>query len=272
MLGKGYSRLNSKWLFLGCLFVFEAGSIICGVAYSSRMLIVGRAIAGIGGSGLINGVLILANSCIPPHKQPLIIGTLMSLGQLGIAAGPLIGGGFTQYVTWRWCFYLNLPIGGMIIAGLVFISVPDHLSKPPFRYAFTNAVEEFDLVGVSLFAPATVMFFLALQYGGNQYAWNSSQVIGLFCGAGITFILWLEWNRRAGDAAMAPFSILTQHIVWTGTICGTFLAGTIFVTAYYLPIYFQAVQARTPFQSGIDVLPSILAQMVFGIIGGGASK
>ncbi|KAF3766613.1 hypothetical protein M406DRAFT_60905 [Cryphonectria parasitica EP155] len=265
--GKVYARLNSKWFFLGCLVLFEVGSAICGAAQSSKMFIVGRAVAGMGGSGLLNGALIIANSCVPPHKQPVLLGILMSLGQLGIAAGPLLGGAFTQYVTWRWCFYMNLPLGAVVL-GLAFIRVPDHLSKPSFRDAFQNAVEEFDLLGVALFAPAAIMFFLALEYSGSQYSWGSPHMVGLFVGAGVTFLLWLGWNWRAGDKGMAPFSILTQRIVWTSTICATFLSGTIFVTGYYLPIYFQAILARTPFTSGVDVLANILAQMALGVIGG----
>lgn len=272
MTGRIYTRLNSKWFWLSCLILFEVGSVICGTAQSSNALIVGRAIAGMGGSGLLNGALIILNSCVPPQKQPALMGVLMGLGQLGIAAGPLVGGAFTEYVTWRWCFYVNLPIGGAVAAAIVFIHIPDHLEKPSFRNAFENAVTEFDLPGFALFAPAAIMFFLALQYGGNEFSWNSSTVIGLFIGAGVTCILWLIWNWHAGDTAMMPVSMIKKRVVWSSCICGTFLAGTIFVTAYYLPIYFQAVRAQTPFDSGVDVLANILAQMAFGVVGGVSSK
>ncbi|KAJ9148365.1 MFS general substrate transporter [Pleurostoma richardsiae] len=269
MTGKIYTRLSSKWFFLGCLVLFEVGSVICGAAHSSKMLIVGRAVAGMGGSGLLNGALIILNSCVPPAKQPALMGILMGIGQLGIAAGPLIGGAFTEYVTWRWCFYINLPIGGVVAAALIFIYVPDHLEKPSLHSVFDNAIMSFDLPGFVLFAPAAIMFFLALQYGGNQYTWHSSQVIGLFVGAGLTFILWLVWDWYAGETAMVPMSMMRKRVVWISCICGTFLAGTIFVTAYYLPLYFQAVLAHSPFKSGVDVLANIVAQMVFGVISGG---
>lgn len=135
-----------------------------------------------------------------------------------------------------------------------------------------NAVTTLDLVGFVLFAPAAIQFFLALQYGGNQFAWNSSQVIGLFCGAGATFIVWLLWDYYQGDNAMVPFSMMRNRVVWASCICGSFFGATIFVTAYYLPIYFQSVRARMPFTSGVDVLPGILTQMAFAIIAGVMSR
>jgi hypothetical protein len=131
-----------------------------------------------------------------------------------------------------------------------------------------NAVTTFDLPGFVLFAPAAIQFFLALQYGGNEFAWSSRQVIGLFCGSGATFIVWLLWDYHQGDNAMVPFSMMKNKIVWASCICGSFFGSTIFVMAYYLPIYFQSVRAQSPFNSGVDVLPGILTQMVFGVLTG----
>ncbi|OTA95222.1 hypothetical protein M434DRAFT_69748 [Hypoxylon sp. CO27-5] len=267
--GKVYSKLNSKWSFITYLVLFEVGSVICGAASSSIMLIIGRAIAGIGGSGLLNGALIILNSCVAPHRQPALVGIFMGIGQLGIAFGPLIGGAFTEYVTWRWCFYINLPIGAVVALVVSFIRVPDHIVKPSIREVFNRAIIDFDLPGFALFAPAAIQFFLALQYGGNQYAWDSSEVIGLFCGAGATFAVWLIWNYYQGDNAMVPYTMMKRRIVWASCVAGLFLGGTVFVTAYYLPIYFQAVLAYSPFQSGVNVLPNLLSLMVFGIITGG---
>ncbi|KAI2463364.1 MFS general substrate transporter [Annulohypoxylon bovei var. microspora] len=258
-----------QWSFITYLILFEVGSVVCGTAKSSVMLIGGRAIAGAGGSGLINGALIILNSCVPPRRQPAVVGILMGLGQLGIAFGPLIGGAFTQYVTWRWCFYINLPIGGVVILAIVFIRIPDHIKKPNAQQVLKHAIMDFDLPGFFLFAPAAIMFFLALQYGGHQYRWDSSQIIGLFCGAGVTFIVWLIWDIYQGDNAMVPRSMIGRRVVWASCLTGFFLSGTVYITAYYLPIYFQAVLAKSPFISGVSVLPNILSQMIFGIISGG---
>lgn len=131
---------------------------------------------------------------------------------------------------------------------------------------------EFDLIGFALFAPSSVQCFLALQFGGNQYAWNSATVIGLFCGAGATFLLWLAWDHRQGDKAMIPLSLLKMRTVWSSCATGLFFAGTIFITGYYLPIFFQYIFGASPLKSGVDVLPNILTQMLMTMITGKLGK
>ncbi|KAI9879279.1 MAG: hypothetical protein M1830_009009 [Pleopsidium flavum] len=269
LTGKIYSRLSSKWSFLAFFFVFEVGSLVCGAATSSPMLIVGRAVAGLGGSGLMNGGLTILNSCVPPHRQPALLGIMMAIGYLGIAVGPLIGGALTEYVSWRWCFYINLPVGGSVALFLLLLPIPDQVAKPGWRTVLRKPLSEFDLIGFALFAPASVQVFLALQYGGNQYAWNSAMVIGLFCGAGATFLLFLVWDYRQGDAAMIPLSMVRKRAVWSSCLTALFLAGSIFITGYYLPIYFQAVLGASPLMSGVYVLPNILTQTLITVVVGG---
>ena len=110
--GKLYKHFSSKYTFLAFLAVFELGSLLCGVAVSSKMLIVGRAVAGMGGSGLTNGALTIITASVPLKKRPALLGGLMSVAQLGTVLGPLIGGALTQYTTWRWCrfgFFSSKP-------------------------------------------------------------------------------------------------------------------------------------------------------------------
>ncbi len=169
-------------------------------------------------------------------------------------------------------FYINLPVAGPVLFLFVCLRIPDNIAKPSWRIVLGKAWREFDLFGFALFAPASVQLFLALQYGGNQYAWDSATVVGLFCGAGGTFVMWLAWDYRQGDQAMVPFSILRQTVVWSSCATGLFFAGSFFITGYYLPIYFQDVRHASPLMSGVYVLPNIVPQMLVTILTGKLSE
>lgn len=181
----------------------------------------------------------------------------------------MIGGALTEYTTWRWCFYINLPVGAITAILLLFLRVPELTEKPRFTLALVRqTIPELDLIGFTLFAPAAIMALLALYYGGNDFPWNSSQVIGLFCGAGVTIIVFALWERRMGDRAMIPPSMVSHRIVYTSAINGAALVASILVAAQYLPIYFQGVRGYGPAMSGVNTLPGILSQLLTVILSG----
>ncbi|KAI1389670.1 major facilitator superfamily domain-containing protein [Hypoxylon trugodes] len=271
LTGKFYARLNTKWTFLVFFTIFEAGSLICGLANSSPMLIGGRAIAGLGAAGLQNGGLILIGGVVPLEKRPIYTGIMMGIGQMGIISGPLIGGALTEYTTWRWCFYINLPLGGIAGLFMAFSHIPDHIKKERVTFAtLREMIPHLDLPGFVLFAGAAIMFLLALEWGGSTYAWNSANIIGLFSGAGVMAILFVAWEYHAGEEAMIPGSILKKRIVWTSCLYYFSLTTTLFVSSQYLPIYFQGVKGAGPTMSGVDLLPGILTQVLFVLVSGAA--
>jgi hypothetical protein len=151
---------------------------------------------------------------------------------------------------------------------LVFIHLPDQMAKPNGWTLLPRLHHELDLAGFVLFAPAPIMLLLALQYGGNQFAWNSSEIIGLFCGAGAMFIVWLIWDWRAGDNAMIPLSMARKTTIWSAALNQSFLMTTLFCASYFMPIYFQAVSGATPIMSGVDLLPAILSQLILAVLTG----
>ncbi|KAL4914771.1 major facilitator superfamily-domain-containing protein [Aspergillus aurantiobrunneus] len=268
--GKIYTSYNTKWTYLIFFGLFELGSLICGVANSSTTLIGGRALAGIGSSGLLNGGMTIIAGAVPLEKRPVYTGIYLGISQLGIVCGPLIGGALTEYTTWRWCFYINLPVGAVTAAILLCLQVPELTAKPKLTLELVrNTIPELDLIGFILFAPAAIMALLALYYGGSEFPWDSSVVIGLFCGAGVTIIVFALWERHMGDRAMIPPSMAGHHIVYTSAINGATLVASILVAAQYLPIYFQGVRGYGPAMSGVNTLPGILSQLLTVIVSGG---
>ncbi|KAI6767317.1 hypothetical protein HG530_005326 [Fusarium avenaceum] len=255
--GKLYMYFNTRWSFLALFFIFEVGSLICGVAQSSTMLILGRAVAGIGSSGIQNGALTIIASAVPIHKRPSLVGILMGCAQLGIVSGPLLGGAFTEYTTWRWCFYINLPIGAICAVLFLVVHIPNH-SVPTDETTMQILRTKFDFTGFAMFCPSIVMILLALQWGGVDYPWNSATVIGLFCGGGILLIMFIYWEHLVGENAMIPLNIIRIRQVWTACLTQLFLFATILVASFYYPVYFQSVKDASPFKSGVNLLPSIL--------------
>ncbi|KAK4222657.1 hypothetical protein QBC38DRAFT_518686 [Podospora fimiseda] len=246
LIGKIYTHFRTKWTFLACFGVFELGSVLCGAASSSTMLIIGRAVAGLGAAGIINGAITIVSSCAPLEKRPSLFGLTMGFQQLGLVVGPLIGGAFTSYSTWRW--------SNKAKARDVLLQLPHHLN----------------LVGFCLLAPVVIMPLLALQYGsGVKFAWNSSQVIRLFVGAAAMATVWFVWNYRKGEAALLPPAMIRRRTVWTAAGFNAFQMAAIYAALYYLPIYFQAIKATSAILSGVYIMPTFLPQLLMAGLSGG---
>ncbi|KAH8163366.1 hypothetical protein CIB48_g4886 [Xylaria polymorpha] len=268
--GKIYSYFNVKWTFLSFFLIFEVGSVLCGAAQSSVMLIVGRAVAGIGASGILNGGYTILALIVPPSRQAALRGVLIGLSFLGLLAGPLIGGAFTSNAnaTWRWCFYINLPTGALVALFLIIIRIPDYRVAGDGKQTILERLRKLDVPGFLLFAPAVVMLILPLQWGGTRNAWSSATIIGLFVGSFGNLLLFLAWEYHVGAEALIPLSLLRQRVVWTSCLNMAFLIGCTLTTAYYFPVWFQAVKDDSPVQSGVDMLPIIGTNTVVTVITG----
>ncbi|KAL9615619.1 MAG: hypothetical protein Q9160_009366, partial [Pyrenula sp. 1 TL-2023] len=165
-------------------------------------------------------------------------------------------------------FYINLTIGGLVAITLLLIKTPDAKADIEGENTWASFFKKLDIIGFILFASSAIMFLLALQYGGNQYPWDSSVVIGLLCGAGVTSFVFAAWNWHIGEEAMIPTHLIRQRVMWTSCLVMTFNMVLVFLASYYLPIYFQTVKGENPLKSGVDLLPSILAQMLFAVLSG----
>ncbi|KAI0122761.1 MFS transporter [Daldinia grandis] len=267
MFGKFYVMYSVKWVFLVGVFVFEIGSLIAAVSPSSAVLIVGRTVSGLGAAGIFAGAIIILATNVPLRLRPIYTGLLSSMHGIASVAGPLLGGAFTDHVTWRWCFYINLPLGGLTILFLIFF-LPD---KPPAQpgLPFKEQVKQFDLPGSFFLIPSVICLLLALQWGGATYSWSDARIIALFVVFGVlAIIFWIVelWQK---DRATVPLRVLKKKNIIGAVWYGVCMGAALFIFSYYLPIWFQAVKGVSATQSGIDNLPSILGLVVFSIVGGG---
>lgn len=182
-------------------------------------------------------------------------------GALLTIAGPLIGGALTQYTTWRWCFYLNLPVGVVATVCLSSFRLPGQPEQFMDKN-FRSVARKFDLLGFSLLAGASVMLLLSFQWGGSEYAWSSSEMIGLLAGSASTFVLFIIWESHAGINALIPGAILQQRAIYSAVLTSGFQGAGMILATYYLPLYFQVAQHASPFESAVRVLPTLITQVI----------
>ncbi|KAK9417339.1 putative efflux pump antibiotic resistance protein [Seiridium unicorne] len=253
--GKFYKYFLLKIYFMVAIALFELGSLICGVAPNPTALIVGRVIAGLGGAGIGSGAFTIIGFFAEPQKRPALIGFTGATYGIAAVLGPFLGGAFSDKVTWRWCFYINLPVGGLAAAiVLIYLHIPSEAK--PVVASWKEKFLQLDLLGALLVMCLVISYILALQYGGLTKAWDSSVVVGLLAGSFAIFVTCIFWEIYQGERAMVVPRIKRE--VWVSCIFQFFFAGTYFVVLFYLPIYFQSVFDLSPIGSGVRNLPFII--------------
>ncbi|ORY18399.1 MFS transporter [Clohesyomyces aquaticus] len=265
--GKFYTYLSIKYTFLMAVAIFELGSLLCGAARSSTMLIVGRAIAGLGAAGIYSGAAIILANSVPLPQRPAYIGLIGSMYGVSSVAGPLLGGVFTDKVSWRWCFYINLPIGAVTAVLIVFFFPHPKQHKPPPE-SLLRRVDRFDPIGTLLLVPAVICLLLALQWGGVKYPWANGRIIALFIIGGLAFLGFIGVQIWKQENATVPPRIMRNRTVWASVLYAFGLGASFFIGVYYIPIWFQAVKGTSAVGSGIRNLPMMLSAVLFSILAG----
>ncbi|CEO58664.1 hypothetical protein PMG11_03371 [Penicillium brasilianum] len=258
--GKIYSIFSSKYVFLAALLIFEIGSVVCATASSSHAFIGGRALAGLGSAGIQAGTTLILAESVPLRQRPTWNSIIGSMFAVGSVAGPLLGGAFSDSTTWRWCFYINIPIGGAVMTFIIIFYTgsrgTDKSSRP---IGLRGQIERFDLAGTCIFVAATVCLLLALSWGGTTYAWDNARIVVLLTAAGVLFCSFYGIERWKKDNAIIPLRLLHRRSIGAAILFGICLGGVFFINVYYIPLWFQLVNGVSAVESAILFIPFMLS-------------
>lgn len=264
-----WGKLSDIWgrkpMIIMANVIFMAGSLIAGICNTIGLLIGGRVIQGIGGGGLV----ILVNICVADlfsmRDRPKYYGFLGMVWAIASGVGPVVGGGFTEGVSWRWCFYINLPLDGLSLVLLVFFLKLDTPKTP-----FIAGIKAIDWVGVILIVGGVTMFLFGMESGGVTHPWDSAYTLCLIILGIFTIVLFFINEAKFAKYPVIPLRIFKDrsNLAALG-VC--FIHGFVFIAgSYYLPIYFQTVLSASPLLSGVYLFATVLslsfASAVTGIV------
>ncbi|HEU4978364.1 MAG TPA: MDR family MFS transporter [Solirubrobacteraceae bacterium] len=257
LYGKLGDMLGRKPVFQAAIVIFLAGSLLSGAATSLGELVVFRALQGIGAGGLMVGAQAIIGDIIPPRERGRYMGIIGSVFAVASVAGPLLGGFFVDHLSWRWVFYVNMPVGAI---ALVVVATRLHL---PAR----REQHDVDYLGAALLTGAVVCLVLLTTWGGNEYGWASATIVGLGVAAVLLGLLFAWRERHASEPLMPPhlFRSRTFNVAnGTGLIVGLAMFGAL----TFLPLYLQVVRGASPTVSGLLLIP-LMAGLLGASIGSG---
>jgi EmrB/QacA subfamily drug resistance transporter len=246
--GKLGDRHGRKPLLESSLVMFLAASAASGLAHDLTMLVVARTIQGVAAGGLMTLAMAAVADLVSPRERGRFQGYITATFAVATVAGPLIGGLLVQHASWRWVFYVNLPIGVLALAGL-------HSRLP--AVAAEKPARRFDAIGAAMLAGATAALTLAAIWGGTRYAWGSPTILALIATTTVLGGALVGRERRAADP-IVPLGLLRKPEVAIAS-AGMFLAtASLFAITVFVPLYLQATTSATPTQAGLLLIPMML--------------
>jgi drug resistance transporter, EmrB/QacA subfamily len=255
--GKLGDMAGRKPVFMAAILIFLAGSMLAGLSQSMVELIGFRALQGIGAGGLMVGAQAIIADIVPPRERGRYMGLIGSVFAVASVIGPLLGGFFVDNLSWRWVFYVNMPIGAIAIA-IVALRLHLHAPHRPHRI---------DFLGVALLAGGVSTLILLTTWGGNQYAWGSPTILGLGV-AGVLLLVLFVWQESRAAEPVLPLSLFRSRVFDVASAMGFAIGMAMFGAIIFIPLFLQLVYGASPTSSGLRMLP-LMAGLLVASIGAG---
>jgi EmrB/QacA subfamily drug resistance transporter len=254
MYGKISDMFGRKKIFQTAIVIFLMGSVLCGLSQTMNQLVFARALQGVGAGGLMSLVLAIVGDVIPPRQRGRYMGYFGAVFGVSSVAGPLLGGFITDAFSWRWVFFVNIPIG--IIA---LIAVATRLHLPVFKRN-----HKIDYLGATLLTISSVCLLLATVWGGTLYAWKSTEIIGLITTGLVVAVAFVFCEQRAREPII-PMRLFKNDIFRVSVLLSMILGIVMFAAILYIPIYQQLVRGNSPTKSGLLMLPLVVGLLISSI-------
>jgi EmrB/QacA subfamily drug resistance transporter len=257
IFGKLSDMYGRKRFFMFGLIVFLIGSALCGTATSITQLSIYRAVQGIGGGALMPIAFTIVFDIYPPEKRGKLTGLFGAVFGISSVLGPLLGAYITEYVGWQWVFYINLPLG---IVAIILIAMS-------YKESITHSKQRIDWGGAFTLVSSVICLMFALELGGNQYAWNSSVILGLFAAFAVLLIAFIFIERVAAEPVIS-FAMFGKRLFATSSVTAFFYGSAFIVATIYIPIFVQGVFGGSATNSGLILMPMMIGSVLGSQTGG----